>query len=252
MAYYYRHPDLVLPDDNSIIWRYMDYSKFQSIFKERSIFFSRADKQTDSFEGEYPNGMLDELEKRKEKIGSDDGTSYTFAQWHTQKEIRSRLLSCWSVGLNETRRMWLEYTDTKESVAIRSTIERLKNCFHSENEEKVYIGIIRYGDEENRLPKSKFKWKVDYLLYPFFAKKEEFRWENEVRATVNIALRKQLRLKCSSNGCFIKADLYVLIDSVWVHPLATEDFRQKVGSLLIDYGHSKISIYQSIWESLPE
>ena len=141
MAYYYRHPDLVLPDDNSIIWRYMDYSKFQSIFKERSIFFSRADKQTDSFEGEYPNGMLDELEKRYRKIGSDDGRSYTYAQWHTQKEIPSRLLSCWSVGLSESRRMWSEYTDTKESVAIRSTIERLKNCFHHRGNEEPVVWI---------------------------------------------------------------------------------------------------------------
>lgn len=254
MAYYFRHPDLELPDDNSVIWRYMDFSKFQSILQRGSIFFSRADEQTDRLEGEYPNGMLDEIEKRWGISRSDDGVSYTFAKWHTQREIPSRLLSCWSVGLNESRRMWSAYTDTIESVAIRSTIERLKNCFHHRGNEEpvVWIGKIRYGDEENRLPMSFFKWNVNYFLYPFFAKKEALRWENELRATVNIARRKQLRLNHSPKGCFIKADLHKLIDSVWVHPLATEDFRHRVGSPLVDYGYGEISICQSVWEFVPE
>jgi hypothetical protein len=46
-----------------------------------SIFFSRADTQTDKVEGEYPNGMLDELEKQWGIIKSDNKASYTFAQW---------------------------------------------------------------------------------------------------------------------------------------------------------------------------
>jgi hypothetical protein len=81
MAYYFRHPDLVLPDDNSVIWRYMDFPKFQSMLQRGSIFFSRADTQTDKLEGEYPNGLLDEVEKQWGIIKSDNKASYTFAQW---------------------------------------------------------------------------------------------------------------------------------------------------------------------------
>jgi hypothetical protein len=252
MAYYFKHPDLELPDDNSVIWRYMDFPKFRSMVEQGSIFFSRADKQTDKFEGEYPNGMLDELEKRWGIIKSDDGEHYTFKQWHTQKEIRSRLLSCWSADLNQSRKKWSAYTSTVESVAIHSTIERLKNCFNlkGNGEPVVWIGKIRYGDEENRLPQSFHKWEVNYFLYPFFAKKECYRWENEVRATVNIALYKQLSLNHCPYGCFIKADLHVLIDSVWVHPHATEDFRHRVGSFLVDHEYGEISICQSSWESV--
>jgi len=254
MAYYFKLPDLVLPDDDITVWRYMDFSKFESILQNGSIFFSRADKQTDKLEGEYPSAMLSELEKRLGVLKSDDGKSYTFAQWHVQKEIPSRLLSCWSVGLNESRRMWSAYTATIDSIAIRSTIARLTSCFHQKGAEEpvVWIGKIRYGDEENQLPKLFFRWNVNYFLYPFFAKKEAFRWEREVRATVNIAQTKQLILNHSPNGCFIKADLRQLIESVWAHPLASKEFRQRIESALTDYGYGKIQVSQSSWESVSE
>jgi len=208
----------------------MDFSKFQTMLNRNSIFFSRADKQTDKFEGEYPVEMLRELEKRWGNIKSDDGKSYTFIQWHYNREIPSRLLSCWSVGLNESQRRWSEYTNSPRSVAIRSTIDRFKNCFIQEENDNlvVWIGKIRYGDDENKLPKSFFSWKVNYFLYPFFAKKESFRWENEIRATVNIAYMKQKKLNHSPNGCFIKADLHTLIESIWLHPQSREDFKNKV------------------------
>ena len=91
MAYYYKHPDLVLPNDNCIIWRYMEFSKLQSMLKEDSLLFSRADKQTDKLEGGYPKNMLTELERRwGEGIKGDDGETYTFLQWHTKKEVPSR------------------------------------------------------------------------------------------------------------------------------------------------------------------
>jgi hypothetical protein len=46
---------------------------------------------------------------------------------------------------------------------------------------------VRYGEEENKLPQSSFRWKVNYYLYPFFAKNEDWRRGNEIRATVNIS-----------------------------------------------------------------
>lgn len=254
MAYYYKHPDLALPDGNSKIWRYMDFSKLQTMLKRSSIFFSRADKQTDEFEGEYPIEMLRELEERWGNNKSDDGKSYTFIQWHNDREIPSRLISCWSVGFSETRKRWYEYTISPESVAIRSTIDRLKNCFIQDENDNlvVWIGKIRYGDDENKLPKSFFEWNVNYLLYSFFAKKESFRWENEIRATVNIAKEKQQKLNHSPNGCFVKVDLLTLVESIWVHPQSERDFINKVESVLVDHRYHKLAVRKSSWDFVPE
>lgn len=252
MAYYYKHPDLVLPEDGSIIWRYMELWKFKAMLLEDSLFFSRADKQTDNLEGEYPEGMLAELQRRfEDRIPSNDGITYTFREWHTQKEVPSLLINCWSVGPCESRRMWTEFTNTKESVAIRSTIERLKNCFHDKSEPVVWIGNVRYGEQENRLPRSMFQWNVNFWLYPFFSKKDAFRWQKEVRAIVNIARRKQDQLGHSQNGCNVTADLNQLIESVWIHPQSPPGFIDQVRVVLGSCRFGNVEIYQSPWDCLP-
>jgi hypothetical protein len=168
-----------------------------------------------------------------------------------QREIPSRLISCWSVVPNESQRMWTEFTNNKESVAIRSTIERLKNCFHNKAEPVVWIGSVRYGEEENRLPRSRFQWKVNFWLYAFFAKKDTFRWQNEVRAIVNIALTKQDQLGHSQTGCYVKADLKQLVESVWIHPQSPPGFIDQVGVVLASCGFGNVDIHQSPWDSLP-
>lgn len=252
MAYYYMHPDLSLPEDASVIWRYMELRKFQSMIQENSIFFSRADKQTDKLEGEYPEGMLAELERRfGGGIPSDDGINYTFHEWHIQKEIRSRLVSCWSLGPSESRKMWTTYTRSKESIAVCTTIGRLKKCFRDRVEPVVWIGKVRYGEQENRLPNSISKWNANFWLYPFFAKKDCYRWENEVRAIVNIALAKQAQFGHSPNGCYIKADLKILVDSVWINPQSPAELRGQVGVWLDNCGFGNVEIYQSPWDWLP-
>lgn len=221
------------------------------MMQKGSVYFSRADKQSDKLEGEYPQNMIQELERRFRRIPSDDGKSYTFMQWHNQKEIPSRLLSCWNVSPLESKKRWLEYTRTAKSIAIRSTIRRLKNCFAGSSEEPVvWMGKIRYGEKENALPCSYHKWNVNYFLYPFFAKKEKYRWEKEVRATVNLSQKKQYNLNHGSNGCFIKASLNVLIGSIWLHPQAKEDFYHRVENLLNNTSFGEIPIFQSCWKTI--
>ena len=252
MAYYYNHPDLLLFDDACVIWRYMELKRFQSMLEESSIFFSRADEQIDNLEGEYPEGMVAEIERRFEDgIPSDDGKIYTFREWHNQKEIPSRLISCWSVGTTESQRMWTEYTDSKESIAVCSTVGRLKNCFHDKIEPVVWIGKVRYGKKENRLPNSIHRWNVNFWLYPFFAKRDSYTWENEVRAIVNLGFRKQAQLAHSKKGCYVKADLQILIESVYIHPQSRERLIGQVGAKLANYGFRNVEIYQSPWDSLP-
>jgi hypothetical protein len=253
MAHYYKHPDLVLPEDSYVIWRYMDLWKFHSMLQSNSIFFSRVDKQKDTDEGKFSLGMLIDLEKEfKDGLLSKDGNKYTLREWHLEKEIRSRLISCWSMDSNQSQKKWCEYTSSKESIVIRSTIERLKDCFHVEGKEErvVWIGKVRYGEEENRLHSSVDRRDDNHWLYPFFAKKEYLRWEREVRATVNIALNNQPQFGNNEDGCFVKADLQKLIDSVWIHPQAPSGLVNQVREELDKYGLVNVSIFQAPWDSL--
>lgn len=249
MAWYYGNPDLVLPPDGTGIWRYMNLFKFELMLNRGGIFFSRADQQSDKLEAEYPPAMVAELEKRfKGGIPSDDGTNRTFLEWHKQKEIPSRLISCWSTGV-QSRKRWKEYTSSTQAVAIHSTVQRLKNCFRDKSAEPVvWIGKVRYGEKENGLSQSRFGWNINYALYPFFAKKECYRWESEIRAIVNIALSKQDGPK----GCYVTGDLLGLIEALWIHPRSPAGFKDVIVNVLSSGGFGTIEVCQSAWDSLSE
>jgi len=50
-------------DDESIIWRFMDFTKFVSLLETNSLFFCRLDKLGDPFGGINPNKTLQDFEK---------------------------------------------------------------------------------------------------------------------------------------------------------------------------------------------
>ena len=52
-------------DENTTIWRYMDFTKFVSLLDKKKLFLCRADKLEDSFEGSLP---LDNVESLKSEI----------------------------------------------------------------------------------------------------------------------------------------------------------------------------------------
>ena len=45
------YTDYEIPEDESVIWRYLDFPKFVSLLKDRALFMTRADKFDDVFEG---------------------------------------------------------------------------------------------------------------------------------------------------------------------------------------------------------
>ena len=55
-------------DDNQVIWRYMDFTKFLSMLQYQALFFCTCKKMQDMdpFEGEYPKRNLEKIQKEKE------------------------------------------------------------------------------------------------------------------------------------------------------------------------------------------
>ena len=45
-------------DENAKIWRYMDFTKFVNLLDTSKLFFPRADKLGDPFEGSFPRGNV--------------------------------------------------------------------------------------------------------------------------------------------------------------------------------------------------
>ena len=45
------YTDYIIPEDDSVIWRFLDLAKFISLLKDSALFMTRADKFEDQFEG---------------------------------------------------------------------------------------------------------------------------------------------------------------------------------------------------------
>src|SRR5258708_2137823 len=120
---------LIKPPNESIIWRYMDLDKFESILKEKGLFFCRSDKFTDPFEGSIPrinSAFRVTAEKQvaatlKRKITHEDAMnkSDNTGKLH-QKFRRAFVVNCWHINQGESDAMWKLYSETKKGIAIQS------------------------------------------------------------------------------------------------------------------------------------
>ena len=50
---YEEHETFTPPSSDAILWRYMDFTKFVSLLEKQALFFPRADKLGDPFEGSF-------------------------------------------------------------------------------------------------------------------------------------------------------------------------------------------------------
>ena len=97
------------PLDNSIkIWRFMDFTKFVSLITKNALFFSRADKLGDPFEGSWPRNSI---EKRPEILGTGvdkvvaKEISNNYGQY-SKKLITHAAINCWHANKYESAAMW--------------------------------------------------------------------------------------------------------------------------------------------------
>ena len=154
---YINHSQLPMKHvDSQKIWRYMDHEKFKSLIHNESLYFCRADKFEDKWEGVFPAKMIEKFDLNTRSFQSDDGNAYTRLQWHIQKEARSHLINCWHVDDTESFAMWKIYCrDNPRSIAIQSTVGSLKKSFNA-NEERIWIGDVEYIDFRDWKPNNRF------------------------------------------------------------------------------------------------
>src|SRR5699024_12403473 len=58
-------------DPNTIVWKYLDLSKFVDLLLTRQLFMSRADKFEDQYEGTFSEPTFEEIRKRSEEHTSE-------------------------------------------------------------------------------------------------------------------------------------------------------------------------------------
>jgi hypothetical protein len=175
------HPVFKRPANLNIkIWRYMDFTKFVSMLERQGLFFSRADKLGDPFEGSVPRTQVGYpyagLMKHDPNMKGDE-LKKAVRDFSKAMEAQRKwtAINCWHMNDHESAAMWRLYAKTDEAISICSTFNKLRES----PDEKCYLGVVKYIDYDK-------EWLPDgNLLYPFVHKRLSFAHERELRAVIH-------------------------------------------------------------------
>ncbi len=227
---YLPHKNIDSPAPDTIVWKYLDLSKFLDLLLCRRLFMSRSDKFEDQYEGTFSEPTFEELKKISEhKPGFLD----------TYKNHRKNVVvSSWHINEHESYAMWQIFTKNNEGLAIQSTVGRLQQALMPEADYEQHIGEVKYIDyKKEHIP-------FDNDFFPFLFKRKSFQYEREVRIISD--LRKYPRT--INDGLKVDVDITALIERIYIHPKSENWYKNLVIQLMEQLGFN-ITIEKSDLES---
>lgn len=235
------------PDDNLVIWRYMDFTKFVALLETASLFFPRVSILDDPFEGSFPASQTP-FRRVIEMLppgAVPPGAAIHFSQgldgvWGFMRQWA--MVSCWHASPHESAAMWRLYASTHAAVAIRSTVARLRASLGSPGPppsgffggDRFHIGEVEYIDfSSDRIPAGSFAAQ-------FFRKRQSFEHEREIRVLLlqyPVTSERQLDYKCrpDSPGKSTPVDLSALVEGILIAPQAPQWYAALVGKMATRY-----------------
>jgi len=130
---YKEHYSFHTPDHSLTIWRYIDFTKFVDLLLSNQLFFARSDNFKDPFEGIF-------------KLKDYDTSKNMFSDQQETKKYY--FLNCWHINENQSDAMWKIFLDTKNGIAIKSTIGKLIESLENSKDD-IFISKVYYRDYEN-------------------------------------------------------------------------------------------------------
>src|SRR5918992_1135514 len=255
------------PDIDGKIWQYMELAEFVSMLNRKALFFVKANKLRDPYEGINPqfNNMM-KYKGDKEEQNQNFPNSHRIN--HVDQSVAQRmiqrfqvyrqlvLINPWHYNEYESAAMWNLYSHENAGIAIQSTTRKLSKCFDDNKEDTIWIGKVQYLDFSKD---GANEW--DNLIQAFVTKRKSFEYENEIRAVtcmpadanlskesiVKTANREDLFFSSSpkdrvinpkdltDKGKYVSADLQTLIEKVYIAPYAEPWFEEVLESLLSKY-----------------
>lgn len=199
---YERHPDLITPPDDTVLWRYMDFARFIQMIERQTLWFSRLDKFEDPLEGLHTDAELAGIRKHVEKKRAEQLITLF------REARKNTYVSCWRAGRTESLAMWDLYGKGSGIVAVKSTVGLLKEAVES-YDQAVFISKVRYIDWSERLG-------LDNVLVACSRKDLSYQHEGEVRAILSDTVRRP------QTGIAVPVDTNSLVTEIMVGPREKE------------------------------
>lgn len=236
---YEAHPIFIQPENEEIrVWRYMDFTKFVSLVDSRRLYFTRADKFDDPFEGSWPKMNVVARQYVPPEIPPEAQDNFR-RHMASMSEInrnwpKFNAINCWHMNDHESAAMWKLYLKSDEGIAIQSTYRKLKDAIT--DDEKFFLGTVKYIDYES-------EWiDAGNLLSPFVHKRKSFEHEREVRAVITKWPTGETGFDFAQetigHGLKLRVDLERLIENIYVAPSAPNWFSGLVSAVVQRYGYS--------------
>lgn len=216
---YVKNQNSTLPEDpNTIIWKYLDLSKFLDLLLSRKLFLSRSDKFEDQYEGTFSEPTFEEIKR----LSENNPEFLSYYKSHREKVV----VSSWHINEYESFAMWQIFTQNSEGLAIQSTIGRLQKALEVEKDTQQYIGEVNYID-----------YKKEYIpfedtFFPFLFKRKSFQYEREVRVLSDLS-NQQIKI---NDGIKIDIDINQLIEKIYIHPKSENWYKKLVIELVSKLG----------------
>ena len=215
---YVPNDEISLPDKDTIVWKYMDLSKFLDMLLCRQLFMSRSDKFEDQYEGTFSEPTYEELKKL-----SENNTEFLNYHKHHRKNV---IISSWHINEYESFAMWQIFTKNNEGLAIQSTIGKLQDALGPENRYEQHIGAVKYID-----------YKKEYVplennFFPFLFKRKSFQYEREVRIIADLSSQNMH----INEGVKTNVDINKMIDKIYIHPKSENWYKNLVIQLMQQLG----------------
>lgn len=216
---YITNANIKLPEDpETVVWKYLDLSKFLDLLMSDKLFMSRSDKFEDQYEGTFSEPTFEEIKK----LSIDNPDFLKYYKTHREKVA----ISSWHINEYESFAMWQIFTQNSEGLAIQSTIGRLQRSLIPEINFKQYIGEVNYIDyKKEHIP-------FNDMFFPFLFKRKSFQYEGEVRIITDIG-ESDIKI---NDGLKINVDINQLIEKIYIHPKSENWYKNLVIQLVKQLG----------------
>lgn len=245
------------PNDDTIIWRYMDLSKLMSLltfglnFTNPNLFddpFECAKCTAENFENWkvqevklQTNKYVDVLKRTVEEnnIPFHDAENLNKALNQMFESIdfnnddfKKRLLvSCWFEGEEESDAMWKLYSGSyKYGIAIKTTVGKLQKAIdeYFNGERKVDFARVKYVDyTKEHVSINEVAW----------CKRKAFKHENEIRAMAQYIGEYGKNDYEGINKLYLKLPLHEFVDSIVLAPFSDNMYKDMIDKILKQFGY---------------
>jgi hypothetical protein len=212
---YIGNPNIKLPENpGTVVWKYLDLSKFLDLLISQKLFMSRSDKFEDQYEGTFSEPTFEEMKK----LSADNPEFLDYYKTHREKVV----VSSWHINEYESFAMWQIFTQNSEGLAIQSTLGRLQKALAPETVFEQQIGQVNYIDyKKEYIP-------FDDIFFPFLFKRKSFQYEREIRIISDLS-KNNITI---NEGLKINVDIRQLIEKIYIHPKSENWYKNLVIQLM--------------------